>query len=138
MSFVTWGHSFFGRTDAVDGVGKVATRFWHFMMIPLVPRGSWWITEESWSWRTGIVVKGRRIPVQGKSVLLGYLRGWSVAGALVGMILANDHPEARSAWTGFAIISAAVAAVVYLPVFRRASPEAEERWRDFMTESGNF
>ena len=39
MIFI-WGSTLIGSIDRVDGIGYVATKFWHVFFIPLVPRGT--------------------------------------------------------------------------------------------------
>jgi hypothetical protein len=135
MGLVAFGTWWFGETDAVEGLGAVRTRFFHVMAIPLVPRDSLWVTRASWSFRGGAVIEGKPIPLQWKSVILGYLRGWGTAAALVGVLLARDHPDVRTAYVGVAIVGAATAAVAFLPWWRRAGPAAEARWRASLADS---
>ncbi len=135
MSMVVWGHFYFGRTDRIEGLGKVATRFWHFMGVPIIPRDSWWLRNETWTRGSGMVVDGHRIPMNARSIALAYVRGWSIAAAVVGVLLSMDHPQHRDAWVGSAIVAAAMSAAAYLPPFRRASAHAEARWRAFLRDS---
>ena len=90
MGLVAFGTWWFGETDAVEGFGAVHTRFFHFMAIPIVPLDSLWVTHASWSFRCGASIEGKPIPLQWKSVVLGYLPWWRRAG-----------PAAEARWRAF-------------------------------------
>ena len=69
MIIVFWGKRYYGIVDRVPGLFYVATLFFHIYYVPIAPSQSYLIKAGG---------KGNRaIPLQSKSVLAGYLRGWS-------------------------------------------------------------
>ncbi len=62
-----------GKVDE-SRTGFVATRFIHVWAVPLIPLSTWFVTEAG----------ARPLPFSFKSMLVGYVRGWSVAAALGG------------------------------------------------------
>lgn len=67
------GERMYGYVDRVPGLCYVATQFWHFNFIPVVPLGSYLIVEGT-EGEQGM--QGRRLGFNAKSLLLGYFRGW--------------------------------------------------------------
>lgn len=67
------GERMYGYADRVPGLCYVATQFWHFNFVPLVPLGSYLVMEGS-EGEKGF--QGKRIGFNAKSLLLGYFRGW--------------------------------------------------------------
>ncbi len=67
---VVWGSRLCGKTDAIEGVGHVATKFGHLYYIPLIPTGSFFVTSENddggWS--------GAKIPMSMKSLAIAWGR----------------------------------------------------------------
>ncbi len=66
------GERLYGYVDRVPGLGYVATQFFHFNFVPIFPMGSYAVPEVV----TAPLVTPRRIPLNLKSVLVGYFRGW--------------------------------------------------------------
>jgi hypothetical protein len=85
-----WGSRLYGKVDSVKGLFYVATKFGHFDYFPLIPMGSWVITEQ-----TGSGWRGVPIPVSVKSILMGWFRAASVLGLVIGfftlMISLNNN-----------------------------------------------
>lgn len=78
------GTEFYGTVDRVPGRCYVTTVFFHICFLPLFPLGTMIVREgsERGSFIRG-TVDGIRIPLTLKSVLIGYLRGWSGVTAIV-------------------------------------------------------
>lgn len=77
------GARMFGKVDEVPGLFHVATRCAHIWYIPLLPMGGSMIMLEP-------VDKGGRgvpIPLDTKSMLTAWLRGFLIAGAFVALIM---------------------------------------------------
>ena len=70
LFFVVWGSRLCGKTDAIEGIGHVATKFGHLYYIPLFPTGSFFVTSENddggWS--------GAKIPMSAKSLGIAWGR----------------------------------------------------------------
>lgn len=91
---IVFGLRFFGRCDAIAGVGHVSTEFVHFCYAPIVPL------------RTVFVLKGGKsrvaaeidLPFCWKSVLIAWARAilialFAVAGCFLTLELEDRHPE---------------------------------------------
>jgi hypothetical protein len=72
------GEAFYGRVDRVPGLFVVATRFFHINFIPLVPIAGHLLFDTPSGPAGGV-----KIPLSGKSVFVGYYRGWVGAAAAV-------------------------------------------------------
>ena len=70
---IIWGQRMYGRVDRFAG-SHVATRFFHFYYLPLIPLSSWLVLEEK---EQGQFI-GTQVPLQLRSVLLAWLRVASV------------------------------------------------------------
>lgn len=66
---IIWGVRFAGKVDAVPQVGHVATRFFHLYYVPLIPVGTFLVTDERED-----AFSGLPLPWSFKSVLVGWLR----------------------------------------------------------------
>jgi peptidoglycan/LPS O-acetylase OafA/YrhL len=118
------GVRFAGKVDAVPRVGHVATRFFHLYWIPLIPVGTFLVTEEK-----GDDFKGFGLPLNAKSIVVGYLRtlGWLGFAAAIGAAFMAAG-EKQYGWAGLALAAALLAAgmltLLYrLSIFTRASYE---------------
>jgi len=158
---IFFGTSMYGQADVVTKRFSVATEFFHILYLPLLPIGSRVVfdqgapkrilqrvrppedTEEPTETDEEAPAKEPsedqtdeeiRIPIamSGKSVLLGYLRGWGFwltlfCGFLGGMLwlMSGDDPEAAGMFPGF-LITAGVGFVVamasYYGPWNTASP----------------
>lgn len=75
------GTKLYGRTDAVAGLGYVATKFFHINYVPLVPLGeTYFVLSESFFSDDCQVI---RIRNSFKAIALGYLRGAAWLAALL-------------------------------------------------------
>ncbi len=143
-----------GQVDVVDKRFSVATEFFHIMWLPLVPVGSRVVVDQKVAKRFGLLDEPVEAPapdadagdsdepvddevrfpigLSGKSVLLGYLRGWGfwvgiTMGILGGMLalMSGDDAEAKAMYPGF-LIAAGVALVAamgsYYGPWNRATP----------------
>ena len=68
-----------GKVGRVPRVGYVATRFFHLNYLPIIPLGSFAVLEGTH--RNGRF-SGSPVPLNVRSILVGYLRGWAGAAAL--------------------------------------------------------
>ena len=155
---VVYGTLTAGQVDVVDKRFSVATEFFHLMWFPLYPVATRVIVDRKVAKRFGLSDQGLAappseddagpadaeapeqtddevrfpVPMSGKSVLLGYLRGWGFwvglfTGFLGGMLLlmSRDDPEAAQMFPVFlwiAGISLAVAMGSYYGPWNRARP----------------
>jgi hypothetical protein len=110
---IIFGTRLLGKVDKVPGSFYVATKFFHINFIPLIPIESWIVT-----WRTGFGLRGKwggvRIPLDGKSILVAWLRCLLMSGALAGGCLAMIdfcQPVVRDGAAGVVL---AIAAAVCL------------------------
>lgn len=74
-----YGTHLFGQVYRVPGLYYVSTMFFHVNYVPLFPQRSYLVMEGS---EKNERFQGVQIPLSLKSVLAGYLRGWSGATAL--------------------------------------------------------
>lgn len=74
-----YGTRLFGEVDRVPGLFSVSTIFFHINYVPLVPTATYVVLEGS---HTDDGFSGKKIGMSFKSVLAGYLRGWSAGVAM--------------------------------------------------------
>lgn len=112
---IVWGTKLYGKVDEIEGVGFVATQFWHLMWIPLVPLDSYFVTHEERH-----RFEGASLGLSTKSVIVGYTRVFSVLFVLAGLGAINtlfnptetaDPEKIGSYWTMIAL------GAVSLPAF---------------------
>ena len=124
------GTRLYGRTDEVEGLGYVATRFFHVNFVPLFPTGeTFLVVKHSFFSERQEVVQIKNDP---KPVLLGYARGaaWTAAVltsffALLNLayVVSTGELYLRPELPGFLAACAALI-LLYAPQrLRRASPE---------------
>lgn len=76
---IVFGTRKFGWVDEVEGLGTVATTFFHVMFVPLIPIGSHLMLDES---------RGVSLPLSIKSILVAWVRSalfWSAFASWVGV-----------------------------------------------------
>jgi len=108
------GVRFAGKVDAVPRVGHVATRFFHLYWIPLIPVGTFLVIEEKED-----DFKGFPLPLNAKSIVVGYLRtlGWiGVAAGTGGAFMAAG--EKQFGWAALALVAALLAAGMLTLLYR--------------------
>lgn len=66
---IIWGVRFAGKVDAVPKMGHVATRFFHLYYVPLIPVGTFLVTDERDDDFSGLP-----LPFSPKSIFVGWLR----------------------------------------------------------------
>ena len=76
--FIVWGTTHAGKVDHVADLFHVVTQFGHLYYFPLIPTGSYIVLEKT----SDGGFRGVPIPISGKSLLVGWLRG----GCVVAMI----------------------------------------------------
>ena len=74
------GQRMCGRVDDVPGICYIATRFFHFYYIPLIPLSSWLIEAKP---EVASGFQGRRIKLSAKSVVVGWLQAFLLLFGLV-------------------------------------------------------
>jgi hypothetical protein len=74
------GKRLYGQVDRVPGHFYVSTMFWWINGVPIAPDQTWLVFEGSE--RRG-AFRGKPIPFVGKSIMMGYLRGWLGAGTVI-------------------------------------------------------
>lgn len=79
MSAVVYGTRLFGQVERAPGLFYISTLFFHVDYLPLFPQRSYLVWEGS---ESGEQFRGIRLPLNLKSVLAGYLRGWLAAIAI--------------------------------------------------------
>lgn len=96
---IIFGQRLCGRVDQVPGICYVATRFFHFYYLPLVPLSSWAIVHGT---ETNSGFRGQRIRINLKSILCGwgqaFLLLFGPISSLRGgyqLYLRNPTPEAQ-------------------------------------------
>lgn len=122
---IVFGSRLYGRVDRLSNGWFVATRFAHVYWVPLLPAGSWLVTSEAGRGWNGI-----RIPLSGRSILMGYARAAAIVGTVVAIVFATTTFDGRHTTRDEAIAImialAAVAAVVLSQLaWRKASAERE-------------
>ena len=80
MGVVIYGSRAYGRVDEHGGE-YAHTSFFHIDFVPLLPRGSFWVTQELGEQRLGFPIK-----LHLRSVVATYLRVWGVIGAAVAFV----------------------------------------------------
>ena len=161
---VVFGTLTCGQADVVDKRFSVATEFFHIMWFPLIPTGGCVVFDQQTPKKILAKVRSDEsdetepepaeetqaaesssdgddqelripIPMSGKSVLLGYIRGWGFwltlfCGFLGGMLwlmsLGGSDPEAAGMFPGFLITAGAglvLAMGSYYGPWNRATPQ---------------
>jgi hypothetical protein len=88
MHAIAFGKRLLGRVDSVPSQYHVATLFWHFCYLPLIPLGSYLVLEHSMRGMT-MTFRGIRIPLSIKSWAIAWLRtllAFPLVMAVVGLI----------------------------------------------------
>ena len=73
------GTRLYGEVDRVPELFAVSTMFWHINYLPLIPTGSYLVLEGSQSDES---FRGKSIGLSPKSIIVGYVRGWSAGVAM--------------------------------------------------------
>jgi hypothetical protein len=112
---IIWGTTHAGKVDeAPGGMFHVVTRFGHLYYIPLIPTGSFVVLEKT----ADGGFRGAEIPFSFKSLLAGWLRGFSIVvmiGAAIGLVATlADNKSLALAWIFPAILGAIAATVLIL------------------------
>jgi hypothetical protein len=100
--FIAFGKGLYGRVDQVPGLFHVATRFFYFQFIPLVPLESVIVLEGTEG--NGGPREARPVPLSGKSILFAWLRAALVCGAIclfgigLGELFETTEPLQKGAW----------------------------------------
>jgi len=123
--FIHFGTRLYGKVDVVPGLGFVATKFFHIMLIPFIPLGCWFVEEgsEGKDEHGNPGWKGVQIPFSGKSVLFAYGRVAAMIGAFVFGLMSIpglDHGPVKGLVAGI-LAAGCIVAVVLSYMFNRAS-----------------
>ncbi len=97
-----------GKVDALPRVGYVSTRFFHLYWVPLIPLQSFLVFRED-----DDDINGVPLPLQWKSILVGWLRGASwftlaTAPLLAVMTYLDGHPLHAAVALGLWVLAAAL------------------------------
>ena len=101
------GVRFAGKVDAVPRIGHVATRFFHIYYVPLIPLGTFLVTREGDTDFAGVP-----LPLNGKSILVGWLRTFGWLGLIGSPIVAglgmagSNFPQTVTGGIGTAVFAA--------------------------------
>jgi len=101
MGVVIYGLRSYGRIDAHGGE-YAQTQFFHIDFVPLIPRSSFWVTQEVGGEKLGFPIK-----LHLRSVVATYLRVWGAVGAVVAFatlppiqgVVVGGALTALSAWS---------------------------------------
>ncbi len=80
------GEQMYGKVDHVPGLFYVSTMFWHINFVPIIPLRSYVVLEST---VRNERFQGKQIGWNAKSVLVGYLRGWSAAVGIIALVVAG-------------------------------------------------
>jgi hypothetical protein len=123
------GEHLYGQVDRVAGLFYVSTQFWHLNYVPIVPLRSYIVLDGS---EDGDTFRGKKIPLQWKSVVIGYLRGWlgaatmftALYSAFVGTSFFIGHTE----WYAIAAALAVAAGLCWCLWFVMTTPRRIFLW----------
>lgn len=117
---IIFGTRNYGYVDRIPGIGCVATRFFHINFVPLAPTESYFVLEGT---ESSDGFRGKAIPMSGKSVLAGYLRGWGFIACLIAAgfnCLSLGEAGSGQSWAGFvALLVGLVLVAVAFAVWNR-------------------
>ena len=125
---IIWGTTHAGKVDEVPGgMFHVVTRFGHLYYIPLIPTASFVVLEKN----ADGGFSGAPIPLSGKSILVGWLRGGSIVAIIAScfglLFTLLDNRAAPFSWTLPIVVAGLAGAVLFLTyklkLFRQASYE---------------
>src|SRR5438552_8607088 len=123
---VVWGTRLYGKVDYVPGLFYVATHFAYLQFIPLFPTASYLILDGT---EGGQGFQGVKIPMSGKSVLVGYLRA---ALFVLGVVLLGFGIAmvGKKLVAGTALISAGLlCGLVFLLIYKLTRPGPQRALR---------
>lgn len=116
---IFFGMRNFGYCDQIDGVGMVATTFFHISFFPLIPTASHFMIDDQ---------RGIPIPMQLKSVIWAWVRASLFVSAIAFLLLAPVT-------FGVTLVFAAVAIAAYFAMpllFRKAGPARTDHLRQLI------
>jgi hypothetical protein len=119
---IVYGTHHFGWVDQVDGLGCVATRFFHIMWIPLVPLGTSFLFDDE---------RGVKMPWSLKSIVVAYVRAfffWSAVASVVAIPLTF----------GVTLCTAIPLGLAWLLMPFVVRPASSKRAADLMARYGGF
>jgi hypothetical protein len=125
---IVFGVRQYGKVHAC-GPSYIATRFFHIWFVPLLPTESHLVLAEH-----GDQARGVAVPLNGLSVLAGYLRVWGLIGAgLLGVSLLTEFspheqvaiPSALAKLVAMSVLVAA--AIVGFSLLGKLSPEDRQQ-----------
>jgi hypothetical protein len=129
---IVWGTRLYGKVDHVPGLFYVATHFAYVQFIPLFPTSSYLIldgTEGSQGFQ------GVKIPMNGKSVLVGYLRAALLVLGLV-LIGLGIAEMSRDKLVGAALIVAGLACGLFFLLSYKLTRPGPQRAVRLAREAG--
>jgi hypothetical protein len=109
----------YGATEHIPGLFYVTTVFVHVFFLPVIPLRSYLVNEHT---REALPLRALGLPsIHGKSMLLGFLRGWlsvaTIASALLATFIAYNNLSGRElsdliVWAGGGIVCVVLFGVV--------------------------
>mmetsp|Transcript_15967 Transcript_15967/g.39540 ORF Transcript_15967/g.39540 Transcript_15967/m.39540 type:complete len:241 (+) Transcript_15967:943-1665(+) len=132
MTAAVYGTRLFGGTDEVKGIFHVSTKFFHIDYLPLFPLSSYIVLHSQ-------PRRAIEVPLQGRSVVLGYVRGLATAtsfGMFIWLVcaLSNDTSTDKLAATlSFWGIVCLACFLMWHPWMRRASSTRANELVDLIT-----
>ena len=130
-----FGWRLFGKVHKFDNNVYIATQFFHLCFFPIAPMSSYIVLSND-----GNQFQGIKIPFYWFSLVIAYLRAFSIAGALslpFGLVI-NEGPNFLPleytnntillwAWSVFSVFCLALSILLYVhPRVRNASKEIEQ------------
>jgi len=128
------GVRFAGKVDAVPQVGHVATRFFHLYYVPLIPVGTFLVTDEREDEFSGLP-----LPWSFKSILVGWLRtaGFlAFVPAIFLLVTGVTRSDAARVGAGVLIILLAAAVLWFCYKLKSITTASYERAIDLASRLG--
>jgi hypothetical protein len=131
---IIWGVRFAGKVDAVPQVGHVATRFFHLYYVPLIPVGTFLVTDERED-----AFSGLPLPWSFKSIVVGWLRTAGFVAFLPAVFLlvtGVSRGDAARVGGGLVIMLTAAAALWFCYRLKSITTAGYERAMELASQLG--
>jgi hypothetical protein len=129
---VFYGTRLYGKVDRVPGLFYVATHFAYVNFVPLFPTASYVIIDGTEGSRG---FKGVKIPMNGKSVLIGYLRA-ALTIASIGLIVFGAIELSKNVVDGAVALGVGLTCGLLLPVSYKLTRPSPQRALRLAAEAG--
>lgn len=91
MLLFVQGEALYGKVDVIPGVGHVATVFYHAMFVPLIPKATYCVAPDTGSGVLEDRYLGTPMPLDKRSVAMGYAEGVCLALLVAGVVIAIER-----------------------------------------------